>query len=291
MNRRIVFLVVCLTSWFSFGMVSVPAAEAAPRSGPAAEQDCGGSAPIKPDGSRWECTFSDEFDGDSLDRSKWTPHTQHGSGSAEARACNVDDPRNVAVADGALRLTVRKAKTPVVCERKPADYTAGNVSTYDKFSQQYARFEARIKPADAADPGLQEAFWLWPDVRETRFVLWPLSGEIDIAETYSHQPKLAIPFLHYAGINALGPRPGVNTAWDCEAERGAYNTYTLTWTRDSLTIDVNGKTCLVNRSGNRAFNKPFIAALTSALGKGRNALTPETPMPATMSVDYFRVWR
>ena len=64
--------------------------------------------------------------------------------------------------------------------------------------------------------------------------------------------------------------------------------------------DVDGKlsdhqhqrdSLLVNTSGNRAFKKPFIAALTSALGKGRNALTPETPMPATMSVDYFRVWR
>jgi hypothetical protein len=97
--------------------------------------------------------------------------------------------------------------------------------------------------------------------------------------------------VHYTGINALGPRPGINTAWDCKAERGVYNTYTLTWTRSSLTIDVNGETCLVNRSGNRAFRKPFIAALTSALGEGRNALTPETPMPATMSVDYFRVWR
>ena len=289
MIRKTVVLVVCLTGWFSIGMAGAHAAP--PRTEPTAEQDCGEPAPIKPDGSRWECTFADEFDADRLDRSKWTPQVHHGSGTDEARACHVDDPRNVAVADGALHLTVRKATEPVVCDRRPADYTAGNVSTYDKFSQQYGRFEARIKPADADAPGLQEAFWLWPDVRETPLVWWPMSGEIDIAETYSHHPKLAIPFLHYAGINALGPRPGINTAWDCEAERGDYNTYTLTWTQSSLTIDVNGKTCLVNRSGNRAFHKPFIAAFTSALGKGRNALTSETPMPATMSVDYFRVWR
>jgi len=289
MNRTMVVLVVCLIGWFSLGMEGAHAAP--PRIEPTAAPDCVEPAPIKPDGSRWECTFADEFDGDRLDRAKWTPQIHHGSGTAEARACNVDDPRNVAVADGALRLTVRKATAPVVCDRKPADYTAGNVTTYDKFSQQYGRFEARIKSAEADAPGLQEAFWLWPDVRKTPVPLWPLTGEIDIAETYSHQPNLAIPFLHYLSVDTLITRPGHNTAWDCKAERGTYNTYTLTWTRKSITIDVNGKTCLVNKSQNHAFRKPFIAALSSALGKGRNALTPETPLPATMSVDYFRVWR
>jgi beta-glucanase (GH16 family) len=226
-----------------------------------------------------------------LDRSKWVPQTRHSSGTDEARACNVDDPRNVSVSDGALRLTVRKAAVPAVCDRKPAEYTAGNITTYHKFSQQYGRFEARVKSADAAVPGLQESFWLWPDDRESHVLWGPMSGEIDIAETYSHHPKLAIPYLHTA-INTVVPRPGLNTAWDCRAERGAYNTYTLTWTRKSLAIDVNGETCLVNRSGNRAFHKKYIAAFTSALGTGNhNALTPETPMPATMSVDYFRVWR
>lgn len=290
MNRRIVILVVCLTSWFSFGIVSAQASEP-PRSVPVAEPDCVEAAPTKPDGSPWECTFADEFDGNRLDETKWTPQVHHGSGSDEARACNVDDPRNIGVADGALNLTVREASEPVVCDRKPADYTAGMVTTYDKFSQKYGRFEARFKSADADAPGLQEAFWLWPDVNATPFAWLPLSGEIDIAETYSQHPKLAIPFLHYTAINTLIPRPGVNTAWDCEAERGTYNTYTLTWTRQSLTIDVNGETCLVNKSRNRVFHKPYIAALTSALGTRRNALTPETPIPATMSVDYVRVWR
>ena len=84
-------------------------------------------------------------------------------------------------------------------------------------------------------------------------------------------------------------RPACNTAY-C-SQRGVYNTYVLTWTPTTLTIDVNGKTCLVNTSGDSAFQKPFIAIFTAALGAGGNVLDPKTPIPATMSVDYLRVWR
>jgi hypothetical protein len=70
-----------------------------------------------------------------------------------------------------------------------------------------------------------------------------------------------------------------------------FNTYVLTWTSTTLTIEVNGKTCLVNKSGDPAFKKPYIAAFTAALGTGGNAITPRTPIPATMTVDYLKVWR
>ena len=82
----------------------------------------------------------------------------------------------------------------------------------------------------------------------------------------------------------------MNTAY-CTAARGKFNTYTLTWTPTTLTILVNGKTCLVNTSGDPAFQKPYILAFSQALGVGANALRSNTPMPATMQVDYVRVWR
>jgi hypothetical protein len=82
----------------------------------------------------------------------------------------------------------------------------------------------------------------------------------------------------------------VNTAY-CPAARGTYNTYTLTWTSTTLKIDVNGRTCLVNTSGNQAFKKRYIAAFTQGIGVGANRLRWNTPMPATLNVDYLRVWR
>lgn len=252
--------------------------------------DCG--APLtKSDGSRWQCTLADDFTGTRLDRSLWIPQVGSISGTDAARACVVDGPNNIAVGGGELRLTVRKAAKPSTCHKKSTSYTSGGVMTYRTFSQQYGRIEARIKSTATNQPGLQEAFWLWPDDRVSSSTLWPAAGEIDIVETYSQYHYLAVPFLHYTWYDNGGPIPGLNTAWNCRAARGVYNTYTLTWTPDMLKIDVNGTPCLVNRSGDQAFKKPYIMALTSALGVGSNALRATTPLPATMAVDYVKVWR
>jgi beta-glucanase (GH16 family) len=164
------------------------------------------------------------------------------------------------------------------------------VTTYRLFSQQYGRFEARIKNTATTVPGLQETFWLWPDDRYNT-AYWPLAGEIDISETYSQYPDLAIPFLHYTANDNGGPIPGTNTAWNCTAQRGVYNTFALEWTATRLEIFVNGTSCLVNTSGDPAFKKPYIVALTQLLGVGGNALRATTPLPATMSIDYVRVWQ
>jgi beta-glucanase (GH16 family) len=174
---------------------------------------------------------------------------------------------------------------------KRANYTSGMVSTYRMFSQKYGRFEARMKAEYTFGPigGLQEAFWMWPDDRYSTG-MWPAAGEIDVAELYSRYNSLVVPYLHYTWNDNGGAKPGINTA-NCQAARGVYNTYTLTWTPTRLAIDVNGTSCLVNTSGDKAFQKPYIVAFSQALGVGANRLRWNTPIPATLNVDYLRVWR
>jgi beta-glucanase (GH16 family) len=264
------------------------AAATQPTGDPLRIATCGTALP-KPGGGLWVCTFSDEFNGTSLDRTKWHPQTNFATGVAWpwGRSCHVDNPANVAVGEGNLKLTVRRASTPVVCQGRRANFTSGQVSTYRMFSQQYGRFEARMKvQASGPTGGLQEAFWMWPDDRYSSG-MWPAAGEIDVAELYSRYNDLVIPYLHYSWI---GRTPGVNTAL-CKAARGTYNTYTLTWTPSTLKIDVNGETCLVNTSGDPAFQKRYIVAFSQALGVGANRFRWNTPIPATLNVDYIRVWR
>jgi beta-glucanase (GH16 family) len=211
-----------------------------------------------------------------------------------AQACYIDSPSTISVANGSLNLTVRKLWRPVACTTNGATFTtryvAGMVSTYRLFSQQYGRFEARVRTRYTTVPGLHEAFWLWPDDRVAKTAVWPASGEIDVSETYSLYPKLSIPYLHYAADSG-GPQPGLNTAWNCAAMRGQWNTYTLVWGPSRIEVLVNGKSCLVNTSGDLAFMKPYIVALTAGLGAGANAYDGKAPLPATMSIDYLRVWR
>jgi beta-glucanase (GH16 family) len=252
----------------------------------------------KADGTPWTCTFVDDFGGTTLDRTKWVPQTVFASGEYPlgAFACYYDDPKNVSVSGGALHLTVRSDPPPRACTDQafglvPTPYSGGMVSSYHLFSQQYGRFEARFRTEKTDQPGLQEAWWLWPDDREGAQGSWPLTGEIDIAETYSQYPGLGVPYLHYTANDNGGPIPGVNTSWDCRADRGVWNTYTLVWTATSLQVYVNGTSCLRNTSANPAFMKKYILNLTQALGHGSNAYTGSAPMPATMDVDYVRVWK
>lgn len=72
--------------------------------------------------------------------------------------CRVDDPDNIRVASGTLRLTVRQETEPFRCENGSGgyttQYTAGAVSTGRNFSQTYGRFEMCARFPDAKVSGL-----------------------------------------------------------------------------------------------------------------------------------------
>ncbi|WP_203337503.1 glycoside hydrolase family 16 protein [Nocardioides limicola] len=254
--------------------------------------DCGDTI-LKRDGTAWACTFADDFSGTELDRTLWVPQRQHSNGTASVFACYIDDPAVVDVSGGSLNLSVVEMDEPVPCpDGRQTRYAAGQVSTYQIWSQAYGRFEARMRVQEFDRPGLHEAFWLWPDTRHFPWThLWPASGEIDVMETYSKDPHLAVPFLH-SGVSAvLGPVPGLNTAWDCVAHRGEWNTYVLEWSATRIKILVNGRTCL-NTATDAAFHKPFLIAFTQALGVGANGYDDSAGFtPATMNVDYVKAWK
>jgi hypothetical protein len=256
---------------------------------PADAAPCGGPV-LRADGTTWDCTFDDEFDGTSLDRSKWVAQADFATGWPTF-ACYRDDPANISVGGGQLHLTVRKENTAAPCKARggaTTAYTGGMVATYHLFSQQYGRFEARMRQPSFGTPGLHDAFWLWPDDRYST-INWPDSGEIDVAELYSWYPVASIPFLHYS-LDRQGILYGTNTSTTCTIRPGDFNTYTMEWSPTKIEIFVNGKSCLVNTSGDPAFKKRYAIALTAGLGDGANALTPATPIPATLDVDYVRVW-
>lgn len=274
--------------------------------------DCGGDAPVKTDGTAWVCAFDDEFDGTALDRSTWVPQTTATSsfttGPSGARACYVDDPSTIEVADGRLNLTAHATDEPFVCTN-PArgnfvtQYESGEVTTRGTFSQTYGRFEVRARLPQTTVKGLQETLWLWPD-DSMKYGPWPQSGEIDFAEFYSKYFWVDNPTIHYAlDPSTINTATGVNafTTSHCYLDYTAFNTYTVEWEPGTITIRLNGTTCLVdnyvpsNVPAPAPFDQPFYLALTQGLGivigHDDNAFDPSiTPLPATLQIDYVRVW-
>ena len=270
-----------------------PEPEPAPEPGQPPADECG-PQPRKPDGSYWSCTLADDFAGTELDRSLWVPQQYFRTGTNEAFACYRDDPSVISVSEGSLHLGLRELPEPFACEGArglPTRYLAGMVSTWHTFSQQYGRFEARIRVSDVDGVGgLHEAFWMWPDQRyEDPTVPWPASGEIDISETFSEHP-ISLPYLHYGEDDNGGPVPGLNTSFDCHAERGEYHTYTLEWSADRIEIFVDGTSCLVNEEGDPAFDKPYHLILTEGLNVNFTKYDPRVRLPVSMDVDYVRAW-
>lgn len=280
-------------------VVTMPAAKVATptvKPKPPTQYDDCGARPRKADGSLWSCTFDDEFSGTELDRTKWIPQTVFATGgSTTTYACYRDDPANVNVGGGVLNLTLLRLDEPEPCRipgYAPTRYQSGMVSTWHRFSQQYGRFEARVKNTASDYPGLGEGFWMWPDDRHGSTSPWPYSGEIDIAETFSVHRDSVVSTVHY-GANAGGPRFGTDYNV-CTAKRGVWNTYALEWTSTRMEFFVNGVSCFVNTAapGDPAFQKPYIIDLTQGLGPAPMGNLPvaETPIPATFKVDYVRVW-
>ena len=285
MGRLLLGLVTAGTLLVFLGPDPTAVGRASSAAAPAVEtrRDACGKKVRKPNGKPWKCTFVDDFDGRRLSGKRWTSFRDRLPGE-KSSTCR--RPKNAKVAKGQLLLTVKSTGDKIGCR-----FTVGAVSTYHRFSQKYGRFEARVKVRRTAERGLHEAFWLWPDDRVKSNVKWPAAGEIDVIETYSRYPDLGVPYLHYTRDDNGGPKPGVNTSWDCKMRRGRWHTYTLLWTAHRIEIKVDGKSCLVNKSGDRAFKKKYIVAFTQSTGLRGNRPTTKTPLPATMRVDYIRVWR
>ncbi|RNL65188.1 glycoside hydrolase family 16 protein [Nocardioides marmoriginsengisoli] len=253
---------------------------------------CGTAVVLKADGTPWTCTFGDDFTGSTLDTSKWFIQTTANSAYNSGGACYTDTKQNVTQSMGSLKLVARKVFKAFVCASPTGsyltNYTAGTVSTFNRFAQAYGRFEVRAKFPSGRLPGLQSAIWMYPQENTQP---WPYNGEIDIAEWYSQYPDRVIPFLHY-GSSYMDPN-ATNTNCKVANVSGAWHTYLLEWTPQAIKISYDGKVCLTNTAvaGQYPFNKAYMLVLSQMLGTGSNAVTSRTQLPATTQIDYVRVWQ
>ena len=259
-----------------------------------------GATVEKASGADWECVFSDDFDGDELDTTHWTVLSSLASGYRNGPECYLGDASplgadDVAVADGVLRLTARALDHEVVCPSLSGDFpsrwTGAFVTTYGKYTTTYGRVEVRAAFPDVDVAGVHAALWLWP---QDLAYGSEITGEMDLAEYFSLYPDRAVPFLHYEPAEP----DGTNTNNFCLIDDpSAMHSYVIEWEPGHVTISYDGEVCVDHDiapapplTGSQPFDQRFTLNLTQALGIGTNAFTETTPLPATTTVDYVRVW-
>lgn len=263
--------------------------------------DCG-STISKPGGDVWRCTFADHFDRTALDRTLWSAFTTKQTGYI-APECRVDDPDNISVRDGLLRLTIRKEAAPFYYESIVGgfvtQYTGGGVLTWEKFSQTYGRFETRAA-FPVAPRGLQGAIWMWPQSQRSNY--GENSGEIDTAEhwTGTDVVKPALHFKPKSGwSNADGETNLDYVTKDCRIDRpGDFHTYVVEWNPQTITFIYDGEVCLrvdwqpaPPLTKPQPSDEPFFLTMNIQFGDpSRQPVLNDAPLPGTMKVDYVKVW-
>ena len=268
-------------------------------------------SPYPPTDSEYEKVWSDEFNEGSLDTNVWSPYIG-GWNASEVQGCYTGSAENINVSGGSLNL-IGLYKPGVTCNKgKNKDFTSGFIETRDKKTWTYGYFEARIKMPN--NKSTWPAFWMSPN--EKRYGDgWPMNGEIDIVETKGSDLDYAAADAHWGKSITNKTHKNSHKA-DLPAgfsNTTDWHTYGVKWTEGKLEYFIDGKSYhTVEGFGqpNAAttphgpFDTPFFLRLNMAIGgnyidgpggkwsDAYNVVTEEPgTFPATMSVDYVRVYQ
>lgn len=239
----------------------------------------------------WTKTFEDNFDGSSVDLTKWNIY---GPNFWDKRTHFSKD--NAIVKDGALTLRVerktgRHNDSP---DGKETDYATGFADTYGKWVQRYGYFEARVKLPTA--PCLWPAFWLMPDRGLEAGEQWkrqatqPGGMEFDIIEQLSiWGPQRLNMAMHWDGYGKGHKATGSGSIY-VPADKDGFIVVGLLWTPESAVLYGNGKE-LARWKNPRISDVPSCILLDHVTGGWETEALDDAQLPADFVIDYVRVWQ
>ncbi|GAA3549831.1 glycoside hydrolase family 16 protein [Nocardioides daeguensis] len=261
---------------------------------PSAPVDACGPRVQRADGSSYSCTFHDEFDGTTLDRTRWIAQDTALTGVFTGQGgCYVDNDRAIRVDDGTLHLTATIRDRMFLCRSPYAPFPTrsevATVATTHRFAQTYGRFSARMRFSAAT--GGHAAFWLSP--QDHAYGKWPLSGEVDVAEWFGNDATRVYPSVHY-----LGEDKSQSTGRECPVPGATtgFHTYTVEWTPTEMRFLYDDRFCWShswtprNVRAPAPFDQPFTVVLAQIWGSGWAARRTTSPTTTTLDVDWVRAW-
>ncbi|MFC3995610.1 family 16 glycosylhydrolase [Nocardiopsis sediminis] len=257
------------------------------------------AAPVSADTAPSEAAliWSDEFNGaagSGPDPAKWQIEVNGDGGGNNELQYYSDSRENIAHdGNGSLVITARQGNPAGhQCHYGTCQYTSGRINTNGKFTQEYGRFEARIKIPTGQ--GIWPAFWMLGD--NLGEVGWPNSGEIDIMENVGHEPHRVHGTLHGPGYSGANPVTGYYQHPNGWGFTDTFHTFAVEWRPDSITWfvdDVAYQTFTpADLRGNQwVFDHPFFLILNVAVGGNWPGPPNDTTVfPQEMRVDYVRVY-
>ncbi|MEN2413137.1 family 16 glycosylhydrolase [Flavobacterium mesophilum] len=245
--------------------------------------------------------WSDEFNGTTVDASKWQSVSGNGCpslcGFGNAEAERYDPNQATIVKEGSNSYLNIEAKYNPNAAYPDQPYSSAKLITDGKYSFKYGRVEARMKLSNGQ--GAWPAFWMLP---ANGVGNWPYTGEIDIMEAKHRNPKSIDGTIHYDGGGYHFTGRSYSSPTDLSSD---FHVYAVEWGPNIIkwyVDDVLFHTATPNTTvnGGWPFNdNQFYIILNLAVG---SAGTPYTSVngsgvapipgdfPAKLQVDYVRVY-
>jgi beta-glucanase (GH16 family) len=277
-------------------------------------------AAAEPPTAKWKLVWSDEFDGENLDKTKWDFDIGNGFSAKDSKVWvggwgndeleyYTSRPENVWVKDGMLHVRALKESYEGFA------YTSARLKTRKKdgdalFAKKYGRFEFRAKLPTGK--GIWPALWLLP--QDEKYGGWAASGEIDIMEARGQEPYKVLGTLHFGSAWPGNAHVSKDYVLPQKGSIAEFHVYALEWEPGEIRWYVDDHLYSTQRSwwsrskpngGNRAdprkesdlnpwpapFDQPFYIVMNLAVG-GRFLGNPDrtTVFPAEMTLDYVRAY-
>ena len=280
----------------------------------------GSSVTAQTDAGKWTPTWADEFDGKTLDRTKWdydrgngffhkTNKQWIGGWGNDELQFYTDSPKNVFLKDGMLH--IKAIKEPIDRYK----FTSGRIRTSKidggaLFNQAYGRFEIRAKMPTGQ--GVWPALWMLP--QDEKYGGWAASGEIDILEARGQKPNEILGTLHYGGSWPDNKHSGKTYKLPNNGTIADFHVYAIEWEPGEIRWLFDGKQYAAQSSWYTRpakdakkdielderglkpwpapFDQPFYLIMNVAVG-GKFVGNPDdtTKFPAEMVVDYVRAYK
>ncbi len=249
-------------------------------------------------GDEWRLVWSDEFEGPTIDSTKWEYQIGTGSGGwgNNEREYYTDRSENSRIEDGKLVIEARNESYQPSPTGAIYTYTSARMRTRNKGDWTYGRFEFRAKLPKGK--GLWPAIWMMPT--DDFYGTWAASGEIDIMEYLGHQTNKVYGTLHYGAEwpnnRSSGTSyvlPSGNFSDDFHLFRLEWEPGVMRWYVDDVLYQTQPPPQWYTKVPFPApFDKRFHLILNLAVG-GNWPGYPDasTQFPQRLEVDYVRVYQ
>jgi beta-glucanase (GH16 family) len=269
---------------------------------------------------QWEMVWSDEFEGDQVDLTKWDfdigngffdykSHTWIPGWGNEELQYYTREPDNVSVKDSLLTIRARKESL------HGCGYTSARLKTRKRdgsslFSKKYGKFEFRAKVPWGQ--GLWPALWMLP--QNDNYGGWAASGEIDVMEVHGEIPTQTLGTIHFGSsfparelVTHTLTLPGGSTVSDWHLYSVEWEPGEIRWLLDGVVWATQSFWWSCSKTNEGAgivaecrsdinpwpapFDQPFYLVMNVAVG-GNFPGHPNstTNFPAELIVDYVRVY-